>query len=161
MADPTTEGLPKCGLYRTGLALAGQEEQVGAGRLVYFHNHSEQGPPLVLLPRANTNNKWDFGSRGVLVNDSEFIEQLVPLMAEGYYTLSEHLHVSKEEVLPTKTLVQLGYNPKGEPIVFVGRFEHNSIHFPEKGFRFGDRVFDHLEPAGFRSPRPSADRILH
>ena len=161
MDEPTQRQLPDCGLFRTGIALKGHEDRVGAGRLVYFHNHSQQGPPLVLIPRTNTDNRWDFGTRGFLVQTQEFIDRLIPLKCEGYYVVSENLHLSQSQILPTETLVQLGYNPKGEPIVFVASFEGNSIYFPSEGYRFGDRVFNHLEPAGFRPPKTTKKRVLH
>ena len=162
MGKPETEetSLPPCGIYRTGAALNGKEEQVPAGRLVMFHNHSEQGPPLVLLPQSNTANKWTFHTHGFLVEDDEFVERMIPLMPEGYYILKEHIHVTEQEIIPDRTLVQLGYNGKGEGILFPGRFEGNNIAFPEKGYGFkNDSIFDNLEQAGFRVPK--AQSVLH
>jgi len=155
-----TDKLPACGLYRTTIAMAGKEEQVGEGRLVMFHNHSKQGLPLVLLPQSNENNRWTFHERGYLVEDDMFLDGLVTLLAEGYYVLKEHVHVTKEEILPEGALVQLGYNPTANPILFVARFEGNTISFPSTGYRFdGFKVFKNLTPAGFRIPKPK--RVLH
>jgi len=155
--------LPPCGLYRTGAALPGHEEKLAAGALIYFHNHSEQGKPLVLAPASNTHNKWTFQERGWLCDDPGFLRSLIPLKAEGFYIVSgRHLHISREEILPEKTLVQLGYNRRGDTILFAGRFEGNSIAFPETGYRFeAVEVQQNLEPANFRVPEAQSDRILH
>ena len=157
---PEESAVPRCGIYRTGIALGGKEEQVPEGRLVMFHNHSEQGPPLVLLPESVTANKWSFHTGGFLVEDEEFIEKMISLPAEGLYILKDHIHVTKQDIIPDRTLVQLGYNGKGEGILFPGHFEENSITFPEKGYRFNsDKIFDNLEQAGFRVPKTK--RVLH
>ncbi len=152
--------LPKCGLYRTGITLPGSEDQVQAQSLVFFHNHSEQGSPLVLLPHANENNRWTFHERGYLVESQPFIDELVPLISEGYYILSVHVHVGKDDMIPERSLVQVGYNRKAEPLMFVGRFEGNSIAFPVRGYRFESLdLFEQLEPAGFMVPKPK--KLLH
>lgn len=162
--DPQTQPtLPPCGVYRTSGPLPGREDEVDVGVLIYFHNHSEQGPPLVLLPRKNHNNRWTFGERGWLAEDPDWVANLVPLKAQGFYVVGkEHLHLSREEIIPEGTLVQLGYNRKGDTILFPARFEGNSIHFPERGYRFeSPDVQQHLRPAGFEPPTRRPDRVLH
>lgn len=155
--------LPACGLYRTGTALPGHEEEVPGGTLVYFHNHSDKGPPVVLPPNENVLNRWTFHDRGWLVEDPGFIGALVPLRPQGYYVVSgRHLHLSREEIIAERTLVQLGYNRRGDTILFVARFEDNAIRFPERGFRFeAPAVQEHLEPVNFSVPEAKPDRVLH
>lgn len=154
--------LPKCGLYRTGLALAGQEEAVAAGILVYFHNHSDQGPAMVQTPHENTHNRWQFHDRGWAASDAEFLNALVPLKAEGLYVNAKHLHISREEIIPSRTLLQLGYNRRGDTLLFIGRFRDNVIEFPEKGYAFEDPAIQELlEPAGFLMPRREDPADLH
>lgn len=154
--------LPSCGIYRTGRALRGHEEHVLAGTLVYFHNHSDQGSPLVLAPETNTDNRWSFRERGWLVDDIPFIHELIALKPQGFYTLTRHLHVSREEVLPERSLVQLGYNRRGDTILFAARFEGLTISFPAQGYRFeAPALQQHLEPVNFAVPRLKADRTLH
>ena len=155
--------LPNCGLYRTGVSLPKQEEQVPGGGLIYFHNHSEQGPPLVLLPDENEHNRWSFNERGWLVEDPGFLGALVPLKSEGLYIVTaQHLHISREEIIPEQTLVQLGYNRRGDTILFAARFEENTIHFPSHGYRFeAPAVQQHLSPVPFAVPEPKKDRVLH
>jgi hypothetical protein len=158
-----SDELPECGIYRTGIALAGQEETLPAGTLVYFHNHSEKGPPLVQLPLDNTHNRWTFSEKGWLVEDTGFVEALVRLKPQGYYIISgQHIHVSREEILGEKTLVQLGYNRRGDSILFVGQFDGNTIQFPTQGYRFeAPSVQKMLSPAGFVVPKRTSTRTLH
>ena len=155
--------LPDCGLYRTGVSLPGHEEDVPGGVLIYFHNHSDKGPPIVLPPAENTNNTWTFAERGWLAEDPGFIAALVPLKPQGYYVVAgHHLHLSKEEIVAERTLVQLGYNRRGDSLLFVARFEANTISFPERGYRFeAPAVQQNLEPVSFSVPAPTSGRVLH
>ena len=159
--------LPPCGLYRTTVPLPGREEAVPVGRLVYFHNHSDEGPPLVLLPASNTHNRWTFHDRGYLASDPDYPATLEPLPKEGLYVMRSHFHPGEGVVVAERTLVQLGYNPAGDPILFVPVVEDNAIRFPSTGYRFESRgILKELEPAGFVLPsKPPADeppaRLLH
>jgi len=156
--------LPPCGLYKTGVSLPGHEEDVPAGRLIYFHNHSEKGPPLVLNPQSNTHNRWLFQGQGWLVEDPGFIGALEPLLSEGLYTVSgQHLHISRDEIVPERSLVQLGYNRSADTILFVGKFEENTISFPSTGYRFTSAdVHQHLKAVEFNIPKPLSDKTqLH
>ena len=151
--------LPNCGLYRTGIALVGQEQNVPEGILVMFHNHSDQGPPIVLNPESNEHNCWTFHQRGWSVNDASFLRSLIPLKPEGLYEIKGELLVDRDQRIAPKTLVQLGYNRTGDSILFVGEFVQNTIHFPNKGFRFPNpKVQEHLSTVSFRVP---ARRTVH
>ncbi|GMV38562.1 MAG: hypothetical protein AMXMBFR64_02780 [Myxococcales bacterium] len=146
-----------CGLYRTTLPLTEREEQVPAGRLVYFHNHSSEGPPLVLLPRVNTDNRWTFHDRGYLVRDADWTVTLVALPSEGFYILRGHFHPPGGPVVHERTLLQLGYNLAGDPILFIPKLEDNAIRFPSVGYRFETLdILKDLDPAPFVLPRPVA-----
>jgi hypothetical protein len=145
---------PDCGLYKTTTAFPGHEEQIPAGCLVSFHNHSEQGEPILLLPSKNTHNLWTFHGHGTLTQDQGYLSTLTPLLKEGFYQLKRHLHVG-EKVLPEATLVQLGYNTKGEPILFVAKRVENTLMFPAKGVRFeNEKIFVELDPVGFSIYHP-------
>ena len=143
---------PPCGLYKTTIPLGGKEEWVRENLLVYFHNHSQQGPPLVLLPASNTNNRWTFHDKGYLIRDEGYVDSIVPVMPEGYYTLTEAIYLSHEEMIPDQTLVQLGYNRSADPILFLAEFQPSSITFPASGLKCTLEIFDLLEPVAFRVP---------
>jgi len=158
--------LPACGLYKTGAALAGRETAIGEGQLVYFHNHSKQGPPLVLTAVSNTHNRWSFSDRGYLVqgDDAEgFLEALVALPREGFYAVRAPIGLTDDRVLPARSLVQVGYNRAGEPILFPAEARGNGFSFSDHGFRFFDLgVFERLAECGFDAPvvEPPA-HLLH
>jgi len=131
------DDMPDCGLFRTGVTLAGHEKEVPANILVSFHNHSDQGTAMVQLPHQNEHNVWSFHNRGWGIKDPEFIRAMIALKPQGVYVISgHHLHVSEEKTIPENTLVQLGYNRAGDSIIFVGSQHQNSIVFPETGYRF-------------------------
>lgn len=151
------ENLPPCGLFRTTEPLAGKEQWVRAGMLVYFHNHSQQGPPLVLLPSENQDNRWVFHEKGYLIREPDFSETLEALKPEGFYILEEPIYLSREEFIPEQTLVQLGYNRSADPILFLGQFEDNAIYFPDSGLKCTGEVFDLLREVDFRLPGQDVD----
>lgn len=161
--------LPACGLYRTGVGLVGREAAVGAGQLVYFHNHSKQGPPLVLPTTENVNNRWRFAERGYLVQGEGaegFLGALTRLPAQGFYAVTGPIRVSDDRVLPPRTLVQVGYNRVGEAILFVAEAQGNGFWFSTRGFRFtGLEVFERLREAGFDPPAGGGievdEQLLH
>lgn len=144
--------LPPCGIYKTRKALAGKEEWVRENILIYFHNHSQQGPPLVLLPASNAHNRWTFHDKGYLVKDPDFAESLLELKPEGFYILNEAIFLSHDDVIPENTLVQLGYNRSGDPILFLAQFDNNTIQFPNSGLKCTLEIFDLLRPVDFRTP---------
>jgi len=165
--------LPPCGIYKTTLALPGREEEVPAQRLVYFHNHSEQGPPMVLLPKSNSHNRWTFHDRGYLIEGDAaplFITTMVSLPEEGLYVVQRTIQTG-DGGIPARTLVQVGYNPSGHAILFPAQARDNGLTFPDRGTRFEAlKVFDKLARAPFEAPLVEGEsddeehpepRILH
>jgi len=150
--SPMSTTLPPCGIYKTQQALSGKEEWVKDNLLVYFHNHSQQGPPLLLLPASNSQNRWTFHDKGYLVRDPGFVETLMPLRPEGYYVMNEPIYLSHDEMIPENTLVQLGYNRVADPILFLAEFENNVIKFPSSGLKCTLEIFDIIRAVDFRVP---------
>lgn len=144
--------LPPCGLYQTQEALPGKEEWVRENLLVYFHNHSQQELPLLLLPSTNHANQWSFHNKGYLIRETEYIKSLKALTPEGYYILNETIYLSHEEMIPEGTLVQLGYNRTGDPILFLADFGESNINFPSSGLKCTPDIFDLLKSVGFLTP---------
>lgn len=147
--------LPPCGLYRTATALPDRVEQVPAGKLVYFHNHSnEPGVGIVLLPQENSANKWKFTERGFLVRNAAWARSLVPLREEGFYTVAAAFQKGNTAVAQGQ-LVQLGYNRDAQPILFFPTYQasSNGLVFPTKGMTVGPDVYDGLRPVELRGPR--------
>ncbi|OIP30096.1 MAG: hypothetical protein AUK47_25950 [Deltaproteobacteria bacterium CG2_30_63_29] len=126
-----------------------------------FHQHSEQGLPILTLPKAIENNRWVFYDRGYLIRDPKFAETLSPRLPEGFYILNRDVQVTTEEVIPKRTLIQLSYSKNATPIVYVGKFEGSTIVFPKAGFKFSAQILGYLDEAGFRAPTPQQARHLH
>lgn len=133
-----TGRLPRCGLYRTTRALPGHEDAIPAGRLVYFHNHSESGLPRVIVPEHMVSNRWHFHNDGVLFRALSWAETLQRLPAQGFYVLRSGFEF-EGGAWPKGTLVQLGYSREGEPILFIAQRQaesrDNHLVFSERGVR--------------------------
>lgn len=143
--------LPRCGLYRTTVALPGAESVVAAGMLVSFHDHSESGTPAVLVPAFNVFNRWKWTTKPIFVEERSWIETMQPLPAEGFYALRADLPLAGAAGRWAKgTLVQLGYDRSGVGIVFIAQLRHDSsessLWFAERGERLSDDRLDLLEP---------------
>lgn len=129
--------LPDCGLYRTTKALPGHEDKISAGMLVYFHNHSEQGPlPSVLAPDHNIHNRWHFHGPEIVFRGLTWAESLEKMPLEGFYTLKRELTFEGGS-WPKGALVQLGYTRTADPILFIARqraqLAENDLFFSDKG----------------------------
>ena len=128
--------LPNCGLYRTSKALPEHEAEVPAGTLVYFHNHSESGLPVVIMPDHNIMNRWHFHGAGIPFRGLSWADSLVKLPSEGFYTLRKGLDFEGGS-WPKGTLVQLGYTKAGDPILFIAQqraaMEENDLWFSDRG----------------------------
>jgi hypothetical protein len=136
MSQPTKTMLPSCGLYRTTKPLAGHEEQFPANLLVYFHNHSDSGLPQVLAPDHNVHNRWHFHGPGVEFRGLSWVDSLVKVPLEGFYTLRRELTFDGGS-WPKGALVQLGYTRNADAILFIGqvrnKLDENDLYFSDRG----------------------------
>jgi len=128
--------LPDCGLYRTTKPLPEHETDVPAGTLVYFHNHSDSGLPVVIAPEHNVLNRWHFHGGGLQFRGLSWADSLVKLPAEGFYMLRKALSFEGGE-WPKATLVQLGYTRTADPILFIAQvraqLDENDLFFSDRG----------------------------
>ncbi len=144
---------PACGLYRTTSPLPGKEAQVPANALVYFHNHSDAGPPLILIPASVANNTWTFTTKGHLVQSGDYPATLADLKPEGFYVLADSLQIADKRVEPGQIL-QLGYNRNGEALAFFPTRDAatNALVFPTKGSKLGPQTYASLRALDVRGP---------
>jgi hypothetical protein len=135
MASPKNL-LPDCGLYRTTKALPEHEAAIPAGQLVYFHNHSDSGLPVVIAPEHNVHNRWHFHGSGTPFRGLSWADSLVKLPSEGFYMLRKPLTFEGGE-WPKAALVQLGYTRAAEPILFIAQarasLQENDLWFSDRG----------------------------
>jgi hypothetical protein len=122
--------LPPCGLYRTRAAVGA----IPAGRLVFFHNHGDPGPGLY-LPSVWKRNRVELQQRGQTLDDPDLLRHLEPLPPEGFYRVIEPFHCCERKCrqFETDTLLELGYNGDGQPIVFVPELVDGMLAIPTNG----------------------------
>ena len=128
--------LPPCGLYRTTRPLPEHETDIPAGLLVYFHNHSDSGLPVVIPPEHNVLNRWHFHGAGVPFRGLSYADSLERVLDEGFYMLRKGLEFDGGS-WPKGTLVQLGYTRNGDPILFIAQLradlQENDLYFSDRG----------------------------
>ncbi|HEY1960488.1 MAG TPA: hypothetical protein VGH28_32985 [Polyangiaceae bacterium] len=140
--------LPPCGLYRTSKALPDHEDDIAAGTIVYFHNHSDSGLPVVIAPDHNILNRWHFHGAGFPFRSLAWADSLVRLPPEGFYVLRRPLDFDGGS-WPKSTLVQLGYTRTADPILFIGQLrahvDENDLFFSDRGVAIDLEKLGHLE----------------
>ncbi|MCK5688526.1 hypothetical protein KAI87_04605 [Myxococcota bacterium] len=122
--------LPPCGFFKTTIPIGAIE----ADRLVYFHNHGDPGPGIY-PPHAWKNNRARFSEQGSPLEDLELVDTLEPLAPEGLYRIKEDITCCEKNCTTYSKglLVQLGYNGKAQPILFVPQWKNGDLTFPERG----------------------------
>jgi hypothetical protein len=150
--------LPNCGLYRTSKPLPEHEDAFPTGSLVYFHNHSDSGLPVVIAPDHNIMNEWHFHGAGTPFRGLSWADSLIKMPEQGYYSLRKQLDFEGGS-WPKGTLVQLGYTKTGDAILFIGQKKSqradNTLWFSDRGVPLArerlsllDAVSIFAEPAG-------------
>ena len=135
--------LPPCGLYKTTEPIG----EIPANRLVYFHNHGDPGPGIY-LPESWSYNRARFAKRGKTLPDESYAYSLEPLPAEGMYRVTEEFTCCEKNcrTFAETLLVQLGYNAKAEPLLFVPEWTEKGFSIPEMGTRLDTNRLNKLAP---------------
>jgi len=144
IVPPGTKGKTPCGLYRTNEALG---DRVPANLLVYYHNHGDPGPGIYPVERWQ-NNKAQFRREGITVTEEEYVKSMTHLKDEGFYRVAKEFYCCEKKCrkFERDTLIQLGYNGDGAPIVFVPEWHPEGLLLPEKGNLVDDDVLGHIKP---------------
>lgn len=158
MVAVSNVAMPRCGLYRTTRPFA---DDVPAGILVNFHNHSDTNEPVLHLPVFSSFNRWQWDKKGRPVRERSYLETLHALPPEGYYMLREDVRF-EDAKWPERSLVQLGYDRSGTPILFLAqrRFHlaENTLFFADRGVPWQRTEFEKALDAVvvFEEPDPNA-----
>ncbi len=138
--------LPDNGLYRTTTALPGNETAFPKGVLVYVGEKG--GNKFIVRPGQNRHNRWYWGEPTTPLRSPTWARTLLALRGEGFYTLPEALEFEGGGRWLKNAIVQLGYNEKGEPIVFVAQRREgeksNVLAFSDRGRRISDELLEQL-----------------
>jgi hypothetical protein len=150
--------LPSCGLYRTTKLLPEHEAEFPVGSLVYFHNHSDSGLPVVIPPDHNVMNEWHFHAAGTPFRGLSWADSLIKMPEQGFYTLRKQLDFEGGS-WPKGALIQLGYNREGEAILFIAQKRaqrtENDLWFSDRGLQLARDRLSLLEPVSiFAEPLP-------
>ena len=150
--------LPDPGLYRTTQPLPGHEDAFPAGVLVYLGQPQNGGVKFVVRPGANRRNRWFWGEPTTPLRSPSWAKTLKALPPEGFYTLPESLSMEGGGRWLKNAIVQLGYNERGQGILFVGEWqeesEENALHFSDRGMLIEDRLLERLIWAPILPVRP-------
>ena len=140
--------LPDPGLYRTTQPLPGHEDQFPAGVLVYLGQPQNGGSKFVVRPGQNRKNRWYWGEPTTPLRSPSWGKTLRHLPPEGFYTLPRALEFDGGGRWLENAIVQLGYNERGEGILFIAERhdsdESNSLRFSERGLSIDDELLDAL-----------------
>ena len=146
--------LPNCGLYRTTKPLPEHETDFPVGSVVYFHNHSDSGLPVVIAPDHNIMNEWHFHGAGTPFRGLSWADSLVRMLDQGFYSLRKQLDFEGGS-WPKGALVQLGYNRAGDAILFIAQQRaqrsENSLWFSDRGGPLSRDRLALLEPVSIFS----------
>ena len=147
--------LPPCGIYRTTMPTL---DGIKADRLVYFHNHGDPAAG-VYYPTSWTQNRAQFDKKGFLIPSDEYAQSLTPLAKEGFYVVRSDFHCCEKlcRAFTPGTLVQLGYNAEGEPLLFLPGWRANRFDLPERGFAVDSENLGKLEALQVMSYRLQAN----
>ncbi|MBN1608829.1 MAG: hypothetical protein JW940_19540 [Polyangiaceae bacterium] len=141
--------LPDPGLYRTTEPMPGHEDDMPAGVLVYLGVNANGGGKFVVRPGDNRRNRWFWGEPTTLLRSPSWAGTLMRLPAEGFYTLPETLELEGGGRWLENAIVQLGYNGKGQGIVFVAEWNEtgadNVLSFGSRGIQIDDRLLLRLK----------------
>ena len=150
--------LPKCGIYRTSKPV----QKVAKNQLVYFHNHGDPGPGLY-LPTHWKNNQAQFAPKGMPLQDLNEVHTLKPLMAQGLYRVEREFYCCSQNCVHfhPNQLVQLGYTPQAQPILFFPFWDDAELRFPNKGTRIDAENFQHLRRLLLPTESSKASTVLH
>ncbi len=140
--------LPEPGLYRTTQPMPGSEEGFPRDVLVYVGQSENGGGRFVVRPGRNHHNRWYWGEPTTPLRSPSWASTLKQLRAEGFYTLPERIELQGGGYWLQNAIVQLGYNEKGQAILFVGQriegTEKNALEFSDRGLLISDDLLARL-----------------
>ncbi len=128
--------------------MPGHEEAFPAGVLVYVGQPANGGVKFVVRPGDNRRNRWFWGEPTTPLRSPTWAKTLKQLPSEGFYTLPEALNFDGGGKWLKNAIVELGYNEKGQGILFVGEWREdgteNQLTFSDRGIIINDTLLARL-----------------
>jgi hypothetical protein len=150
--------LPDPGLYRTTQPMPGHESEFPSEALVYVGQSQNGGGKFVVRPGDNRRNRWFWRDPTTPLRSPSWARTLKALPSEGFYTLPDTVEFEGGGRWLKNAIVQLGYNEKGQGILFVGEWredgEENALHFSDRGLLIQDSLLDRLNWAPILPVKP-------
>jgi hypothetical protein len=140
--------LPDNGLYRTTQPMPGHETAIPAGVLVFLGEKPNEGGRFVVRPTQNRNNRWYWNDPTTQLRSPSWAKTLHKLPSEGFYTLPETIELPSGGRWLKHAIVQLGFNEKGQGIIFVAERHESSteniLRFSNRGMIVEDAMLSRL-----------------
>jgi len=128
--------------------MPGHEDAFPAGVLVYVGQPSNGGVKFVVRPAENRRNRWFWREPTTPLRSPTWAKTLKQLPSEGFYTLPDTLTFEGGGRWLKNAIVELGYNEKGQGILFVGEWKEdgneNTLNFSDKGLLIDDSLLGRL-----------------
>jgi len=140
---------PDPGLYRTTQPMPGQEDAFPADALIYLGQSQNGGGKFIVRPTENRRNRWYWREPTTALRSPTWAKTLKALPSEGFYTLPETLDFDGGGRWVKNAIVELGYNEKGQGILFVAEWRddgtENALHFSTRGMLVKDDLLARLQ----------------
>jgi hypothetical protein len=140
--------LPDPGLYRTTEPMPEHENEFPKDVLVFLGENQNGGGKFVVRPGRNENNRWYWGEPTTALRSPTWAKSLRKLPPEGYYTLPDTMELPSGGRWLKNAVIQLGYNEKGQGIIFVAErrmdASENALYFSDKGILVDDPFLEKL-----------------
>lgn len=148
-----------CGIYRTTQPIA---DTVKAGVLVLLDTNDDIGPG-VYLPREWRNNRAIFHDHGIVLPHDDYVATLEPLRPEGLYRVASAFFCCEKrcQYFEENLLVQLGYNSKAQPILFVPEMVDGALALPDEGTLIADNQLTKLVQLRVLTGPRTANGTIH
>lgn len=142
--------LPEQGLYRTRRPMPGNETMFPSPVLVFIGDSKTPGAKFIVRPSNNRRNRWFWAEPALALKptDAHWARSLLRLPVEGFYTLPETIHLDGGGKWLKNAIVELGYNERGQGIVFLAEWdengEENVLTFSDHGVLVDDTMLMRL-----------------
>jgi hypothetical protein len=129
--------------------MPGHEDEFPADALIYVGQSQNGGGKFAVRPAENRRNRWFWRDPITPLRSPTWAKTLRALPSEGFYTLPETLEFDSGGRWVKNAIVELGYNEKGQGILFVAEWRdegtENALFFSSRGMMIKDELLSRLQ----------------